>query len=914
MKSYIKNILSAVVLTVPLLFAGCKDDFDIEPAIMPDYGDSYFVLGTLDAPVSRVSYDELTSTFDDGDIVGVFALNDDLTLVDGQPENVQYEVTNKTYTGDDSKEYKVLEPDTDKALQKHLPKYLFYYPYDENMTFEKIKAKFDHTVQTNQSEEEDYEKSDLLWTVEDAGTKKRVDVVLDHAMALITVTIDEVNFDPHNGASLLNVLPTAKDVSLLSGKWDGEEDKKIDNAEDGYKATGEAVEIKMFSYKAVSTGHEFRVAVPAQTLKAGTQILKVGLNNKGHGTSGTFSLRYDLELRAGFNYRFRVSTKPVPIPDYGDDDSWVLDVLDPETGEQVGLLCREYIRYQPQNTLTGNNLRPDQITFPYANNKKIKISKEGNYDLEGITMSSQAWVFYNMDGNSPKLSEGQILRVIYDVRSNFNGEKARNAPKAWPKPYKIDYSVNSLSEGSTHTFNLTDHGHNWIADGTYGRSTKEPDDEGYAEDQEKYGPTSGQYYYEFWDKIDGKYYTMHGSWIWWCGFDNRIYDFKLYDGKRVSNKIAYDNGHIAIPSSGKPFVSFDAIDKDKPTRDIKGNKVGIIIPHYLVDVRANKEGGDEIDRYPLVKIGYNQFWMSKSLKTKYLNNEQKTELKDYSNVTDMNPNDFGPNSQKPNKWFEAGYIYPYHFTFSNDANKATWDVELLYNTNALLAPGFAPTSQVNGESYIVPNSDNVRIMWEYVGWRAYNKLMTGDNATDGGENAGVYKQVGKNPPQSLNEAFARGFFNIRNGRCANVSGFNLKATGYRSANTSQWPNNGNQAENCALILKPEDGSKKNVILRFHVQSFDNDISFESVTSGQEGINIQDWNTHEAKYNQGAVFAPVRLFLSFSSQEKNSCDGFCTLNAPSRPSQRNDAPTANPARSRSGGDGFVSRDVYVEIFK
>lgn len=892
MKSYIKNILSAGVLIVPLLFVGCKDDFDIEPAIMPDYGDSYFVLGTLDAPVSRVSYDELTSTFEEGDIVGVFALNDDLSKVDGQPENVQYNVTNKSYTGDDSKEYKVLEPATATVLQKHLPKYLFYYPYDENMTFEKINAKFDHTVMTDQSEEENYEKSDLLWTVENAGSKKRVDVVLDHAMALITVTIDEVNFDPHNGASLLNVLPTAKDVSLRSGKWDGEDDNKIDRENGGYTATGEKTDIKMFSYKAVSTGHEFRVAVPAQTLKAGTRILKVGFNEKGHGKSGTFSLRDDLELRAGYNYRFRVSTKPVPIPDYGDDDSWVLDVLDPETGEQVGLLCREYIRYQPQNTLTGNNLGVDQITFPYPENQEEKAgSRDVSATLKGITMSSQAWVFYNMNGNSPDLSHGQILRVIYDIRSNFNG--GISGMGAWPEPYQSG-SADYLGKHQSHTFNLSDHGHDWIYDGIYGRSTREDEKDSWKD----------QRYYEFWDKKGDKYYTMHGSWIWWCGFHNLIYDFKLYDGKRVSNSVAYKSGHIAIPKKGEPYVSFEEIDESNSIKDFDGNKVGITVPHYLVDSRATKDGFDEIIRYPIVKIGYNQFWMSKSLKTEILNDAFKTELTDYSTHENMNPNDF-----HDDKFFGPGYIYPYKYTHPEGEDTSEWDVEKLYNTNALLSDGFVPKSGIANETYTVPNKLQIGLLWNYVGWRAYNKLMSGDIIDDNGK----YLLIKKNPPKTINEAYARGFLNTRNGRCANVSGFNLRANGYRGTQTSSWPENGAIGEYITLLLRPEDNSKENVVMGAQAGKFDSDLPFTDLFKCSQ-IQVQDWNNLHAKYNQGAVFAPVRLFLSFLSQEKLSCDGFCTPNAPSRPSQRNDAPTANPVKSRSGGCFSASRDVYVEIFK
>lgn len=890
MKSYFKNILPMVMLVLPLFFAGCKDDFDIEPVIMPDYSDSYFVLNAQDTPESRVSYNELVSTFEDGDIVGVFALNEDLSPVEGQPENVQYIVTSKTYTGEDSEEYKVLEPaNAAEALEKHKAKYLFYYPYAADMTYQKIQERFDHTVKSDQSKKEDYEASDLLWTVEDAGNKKYVNVVLDHAMALITVTIDEVNFDPDNGASVLNVLPEADGVSLLSGKFGS--DNAIDRTDGGYTASGEPTEIKMYNYAVVSTGHEFRAAVPAQTLAAGTQIIKVG-SKRGNKT---FSLRKDLKIEAGYNYRFRVSTRPVPIPDYGDEDSWVLDVLDPETGKQVGLLCREYIRYQPQNTLTGKNSEPDQITFPYKDNKEVKINiPHVSHTLKGITMTSQAWVFYNMDGNSPDLTKGQILRVICDVRSNVSD--AKTAMKAWPAPYKVDYGSdkNNFGDGGSHSFNCSEHGHNWIADETSGRSTKEDDS-----DKEKYGKDGDkkdQYYYEFWDKFeDDKYYTMHGSRIKWCPEHKLIYFFELYGSSndnevRVSNQVAKNQGHIAIPGNGdSPYVSFEDIDESNPIMDIAGNKVGFTVPHYLIDTRSSKDGKLEITRYPIVKIGYNQFWMSKSLRTRYLNDDAKTSLQNYSNKY-PNINDFHGNF-----WFDAGFIYPAKYTAASASDKTNWDVDLLYNTNALLASGFVPISQIGNEPYKVPEEIDIKVMWDYLGWRAYNKLMTGDIAGYDG----AYQFVGQNSPKTIEEAFARGFFNQRNGRCANVAGFNLKASGYRDAG-SIWANNGDQNEDCTLLLLPSPNSIKNVVLRFHAQDFDKDVAFDKVVDPNlQGIHIQDWDKLDAKYNQGAVFAPVRLFMSFQSQNKHDC--YCSK-----------ASTANPTTRSRSVSSSVSRDVYVGL--
>lgn len=909
MKSYIKNILSAVVLIVPLLFVGCKDDFDIEPAIMPDYGDSYFVLGTLDAPVSRVSYDELTSTFEEGDIVGVFALDDNLEPVTKQTENVPYKVTSKTYTGDDSKEYKVLEPDTDKALQKHLPKYLFYYPYDKNMTFEKIKAKFDHTVQTDQSEEKDYEKSDLLWTVEEAGSKKRVDVVLDHAMALITVTIDEVNFDPHNGASLLNVLPTAEGVSLRSGKWDGEEDKKIDNKESGYKATGEKTDIKMFSYKAVSTGHEFRVAVPAQTIAAGTQVLKVGLNSKGHGKSGIFSLRDDLELRAGFNYRFRVSTKPVPIPDYDDDSSWVLDVLDPETGEPVGLLCREYIRYQPKTALAdptfaknGANFMVDQITHPFEG--ESKTSSPRGHLLKGVSMSSQCWVFYNLfpDTDIPDLSTGEIMRVIYDVRSslpshghdnsNIGGTASETAAGAWPSPHQYQ-PVGLDGSSATQGMYLTRHGHDWIKDGNSGRSTKDE------------GEVHGDQYFEFFQKKDWDndgnpcYYTMHGAKIYWHGERNVISYLEMPEkSKRVSNETADEWGHISIPKNGKPYVSYEKVDGIYDTNtsvDGTRNKIGITFPHYLVDTRINLSGDVETIRYPLIKISFNQFWMSKSLRARTLTNGQPLELQ-------QKPNTGGDFTYEPwnnVKVEKPGYVYPgcafwalpSQFIYLDQLGEDGCienEVPPLYNYISL-DNGLIPISEnPSRENYYHFSTSTFKDVVNYVGWEWCPKLMSADLVREG--------DIGITDINAARiDGLKRGAFLTESAcYCANISGMNLKPYGFRGVDTGYGQGRSAAGFGTSILLHSDNYDSSKGVPLFSLEPSD-------AWSGNPTSDPYFYKAYDGwdyKILQSRTYAQVRFLIKFEKQDMSDKGASAKM--------KTRACTQNPVKA--------SRDIYVDIYE
>ena len=77
----------------------------------------------------------------------------------------------------------------------------------------------------------------------------------------------------------------------------------------------------------------------------------------------------------------------------------------------------------------------------------------------------------------------------------------------------------------------------------------------------------------------------------------------------ITNSQAY-KGYIAIEEGKTPYVAYE---------EKENVKKGIIMEHYLIDTRYNRENHEtETERYPLVKIGYNQFWMSKPLDTSYL--------------------------------------------------------------------------------------------------------------------------------------------------------------------------------------------------------------------------------------------------------------------------------------------------------
>jgi len=901
-----------------LAVTACKDDLYLSGGnTTEDYGDSYFIIDTNVPPMSRVTYNDIYETvFDEGDIVGVFGLNEDNSVCDGE-ENVPYAVCVITGTlGADGNitatTKRSLKPATYREVKKNRSKYLFYYPYKEGMTLDDMKN-ITHTVIEDQrpNPEEGYGKnkaymnSDLLWEIaRPESDGKYCHIVMDHAMANIIVIIDDKNYALDKGVLLNNVNITADGVNLLHDGIDALAGTY------GYKDLRSGLQMWNSDFVEASA-NMFRIAVPAQTIKkdeGGKAFFSVQYGKKdadgnvSYGTK-TFNLRNDLVMKPGYNYIFRLSTRPIPIPDYGDEDSWVLDVLDPITGDQVGLLCREYIRYQPQNTLpphTDNNYNADQITFPfekgkglYPNGVDISTAGASPNHLEGLTMSSQAWVFYNMKNGVPDLKRGQILRVIYDLRQSGYGN-INTAMGAFPSPYKVENNTEILNNhGQTHSVFTPNHGHNWICDGNYGRSTT---------DYEKID-FSKQSYYEFWDKFketnekgefEYNYYTMHGSWIWWCPEHNLIYDFKLYDGTRVSNHDAYNYGHIAIPESGEPYVSYTPLDNNDPIRDSEGHTVGFTVPHYLIDTRKTTDGGTRTVRYPLVKIGYNQFWMSRSLKAIYLNDKYNTKMIDYSGH---------PDEANGSTALAPGYIYPKEYQESRDPDKSTWDVEFLYNTVAILNDKFVPVSTTNGEVYKVPTLKDMENLWNYYGWGAFSKLTTG-NVICSHDTDAIFL-LGKNPPKSKEEARARGFAESNNGLCSNVSGFNLKYMGFRRF--GQW--DGNESTRATLLLKPSESGRNRLFFMNYNDYHHGDIKFDDAQREEHQSNEKIGNKD---INQSCVFAPVRLFLSFSPG-KEPCPGHCsTAEDPTRPSQQPNAPTAKTINgSRSIGNAVV-RNVYIDL--
>lgn len=827
---YIASILAAIAV------AGCTDDLELPtpvPDVPQELAEYYFVLDNPEMSRSVEYTDDNHSEFTGGEMLGCFALDGNDNAIAGEKANACYTVSVIASENEVIDGKKVLVPNTpaDK-LDKGHAKYLFYYPYDKNVTtLDELKS-LTHSVKADQRKHEDYEASDLLWDVA-VPTDRFCLVEMDHAMANIIIVIDGVEYDVEKGAVLLNQPLTASNINLtaptLQSMWD---------TEGGYYYSVDVSQPKVHiqaMYADYPTANDrFRAAVPAnRTLKAGVQIIQ--LWSAKNGNEKKFTLKNDITLEAGKNYYFTLIKKGNPHPSDIKEDTWVLDVLDPETGEPVGLLCREYVYFQSSSA--AGDQRPTG---------QKGINKSDNTETKWI--DSQAWVFYNLiDGDpngTPDLSTGCILRFVYDVRVNakevwYDGG-SNNSGQAgiyWPAPH--NYKNSSIV--------LVNHEHGWI-NGQQSEILDEP----HLGNQKKEVP-----------------YYMHGGRIYWNGEGNKIVYFDMPKDRngnplKITTDMAKTQGHIAIPAEGKPYVSYDPIVTE--TIDQSNCKVGFILPHYLIDTRYNNDiKQNEIRRYPIVKIGFNQFWMKQSLRAKTLTNG--IPLHDYCLQDENGKFKIDPVSANQ-PLYNAGYCYPGKDDKSTLFNPSKLDdkeleenkMTILYNFPAAESNYMVPKSMEGKSEYCMPTRGNIRTTLDYLGYAGLQKLLT-DKHQARDNNGPIYPDM----DDELCLLHGKILYGNYGTYTPNVSGLDLRPDGF-----FRWTYSGagfyNTGHQIALMLQSED-------LNIGRQIFS--ISIWNTWSSQEDQILNDGlkndtNPYVLRKNSGEpselfasrIFLPIRFFLKY----------------------------------------------------
>lgn len=881
-----KNIfLHLTIATFFLGLSACTDDDLLPPVennvptidagLLEDY---YFILDTdipqTHMPQTRVSYiNERESYFDEGDEMGIFVINENNELIssangNATTANVRYKVTNVTNIADNSVR-QVIEPvngPSNRVPRGH--RYIIYYPYRANMDFNLITG-LTYTVEANQNANETtktdlqnqgltaFEASDLLWDVavdesiegSDGEKVNYANVKMEHIMAQIILRINDDAVTSETPVNIVNCPLRATGINLSTAALE-----ELQYSSSASTTTGI---IRMWYSGLSSSGaSQFRAVVPAcRTLEAGTALFQI--NDK------TYKISKVLNLQPGKNYIFSIGESGnIEQPELSDDDSWVYDVLDPQTGTPVGLLCREYLRYQASND-------KDEMT--------------GTDNGQGSKwINSQAWVFYNLqdDGRTPDLNQGTVLRFIYDIEEIGHGATPVNGTaqaNIWPAPHY------KMTSGGLFT---PLHGYKWgtmYANGYGGEYT---------------GMGTAQDGYD--EPIETQYY-MHGGVITWDGTNNKIANFTLPDAKITNNEAL--QGYIAIEDGQRPYIAY---------QEKEGVRKGIIVEHFLIDTRRTdlNTRQTEIKRYPLVKIGYNQFWMSKPLDTEYMTDG--TPIPCYNSTS-------GPGvtfSLDVNSGIGLGYLYCFvnndlnnpditYDPYNNDADrpdptKTSFTPGKYYNFNTVEDVRFLPISPESNTFYTMPDRNDITYLGSYFGPWFAAKISSRDIGPyqKANEGAGSIELLtGYTRKQSIIEGKTCGLTTRpANVFCANISGFNLYSVGfYDVGHDEKGLSFRLVGESSCIILKRETGESRVTMMDYRVY----DTFNEDNPVNDESLIFHEYNHNNfveyAPLRPSKVFGQVRLFMKYRNQADTGGASITTS-----------------TRSVSGSAPAESRNVYIPI--
>lgn len=756
-------------------------------------------------------------------------------------------------------------PEDGTALTIQKGGYLLYYPYDEAFNSAEFDhdtttptttnfANLAYSVKIDQRKDEDFEKSDLLWDVvttensytgdkiEETGTTETssspIKVYMDHVMATIVVKIDRDSIDSEYGVRLLNLFDTAwgvdltRNVHLAGGATSvdassptqlcakGHQLRCKYTASDADGNTSDADRTKSINMHVESFNDSydkdivvFRAAVPAyQTIAKGQEIIDVMLINERDATTGSiltsptkYKTTSEIKLLPGHNYIFNLHSGKLPaVQDVTDEDSWVLDVVDPDTGKPVGLLCREYIYWAPEEYATNyrgcaitdgdykfeinkTNLRgltngKDEMLCMIATNpasqellEQVNANGKYNMSIENTVpaINSQVWVFYNLKSGSsqPDLTKGTILRFIYDMKaggghpgytpyihpkySHISTTHDFNTKAAWPYPHS------GTSDKYQGIFKVT-HGHEYVTSQELGMT----------DIANMYGVESVEYL---------EYY-MHGGVITWDPNNNIVDKFFMPEAK-ITNYQASVNGHIAIRTDENgqktAFVSYTPCVSE--TLDEDGNAVGQRIVKKMTV--GNKS-------YPLRKVGFNQFWSGKSLSSTTDNEGNELECFNVpGGVGAVNYSSFYTTEPEDGKKYDqyaiipAGYIYPtavkgqqdqqgvkHDFDFDPYADPSLREsVALLYSFAAFTEGKLKPANTAD-ESYRFPTVEDMIRLRRYGGVLFAAKWITDHIRT---------KLPDETYVESTYEGLKNGMLLKNDSYCANISGLDLRAFGMK---------------------------------------------------------------------------------------------------------------------------------------
>ena len=299
------------LLALLLLPTSCTDELATAPGRTSNGQTPRFII-RANSPQTRVSYGSITqSTFEEGDVLGAFVLDQGSNIVINSSANITYSNIQYRVVGNASDGAQTLQP---VLAQDALPygvgtyRYIFYYPFREGTTYNNVT----HTVQTDQTTPHLYELSDLLWDVahpsSTAGTDAQpvVNVAMDHAMSNIVLEVPhEMMPDKAPHARMLNVEIMVSGISLAAEKLSDLEGKY------GTAETVNAETIDMWRFGTRTLDNQamwqFRIAIPAQKFENNTEMFSIQTKE---GEMATYTANFTgngVSFKPGKYYLFTVT-------------------------------------------------------------------------------------------------------------------------------------------------------------------------------------------------------------------------------------------------------------------------------------------------------------------------------------------------------------------------------------------------------------------------------------------------------------------------------------------------------------------------------------------------------------------------------------------------------------------------------
>lgn len=259
MKIDFKSLI--LVLTGVLAMTACSNEIDDQLS----GGDGNvgqevkFTVGIENLSRTAIADGALTTTFESGDEIGIFAYNGDKAVA----SNVKYTYDGSTWSAENA-----------IAAQEGVQlSYYAYYPYSESVT---DPSAINVTVNADQTG--GFSKDDVLTaqnTTAEAGATS-VSLTFGHAMAMVQVSLMEGATDDANATVTLQSISPETKV----------------NAKDGstVAASGNLTSVSM---KKAAESLTYRAVVPEQTITAGSKLLTIVAGGKPYDVTFSADVKYE---------------------------------------------------------------------------------------------------------------------------------------------------------------------------------------------------------------------------------------------------------------------------------------------------------------------------------------------------------------------------------------------------------------------------------------------------------------------------------------------------------------------------------------------------------------------------------------------------------------------------------------------